>query len=83
MAVQVGPDAPSCCALTRVARLSVPSKLSARRPELKLRYVIWQKQIWQQGIGWRAYTRYDPYGNLQQNHYDHVHVTVYGSSGTA
>ncbi len=48
----------------------------AHAPELKLRYVIWQKQIWQQGIGWGAYTRYDPYGNLQQNHYDHVHVTV-------
>ena len=26
----------------------------AHAPELKLRYVIWQKQIWQQGIGWRA-----------------------------
>jgi hypothetical protein len=48
----------------------------AHAPELKLRYVIWQKQIWQQGIGWRAYTRYDPNGSLQQNHYDHVHVTV-------
>jgi hypothetical protein len=48
----------------------------AHAGELKLRYIIWQKQIWQAGIGWREYTRYDPYGNLQQNHYDHVHVTV-------
>jgi hypothetical protein len=48
----------------------------AHAGELKLRYIIWQKQIWQVGIGWREYTRYDPYGNLQQNHYDHVHVTV-------
>jgi hypothetical protein len=44
--------------------------------ELQVRYVIWQKRIWQRGIGWRDYTRYDPDGNLQQNHYDHVHVTI-------
>ena len=48
----------------------------AHAAELKLRYIIWQKQIWQVGIGWREYRRYDPNGNLQQNHYDHVHVTV-------
>jgi len=47
----------------------------AHAPELKLRYIIWQKQIWQAGIGWHEYRRY-PNGNLQQNHYDHVHVTV-------
>jgi hypothetical protein len=48
----------------------------AHAAELNMRYIIWQKQIWQVGIGWREYTRYDPYGSLQQNHYDHVHVTV-------
>jgi soluble lytic murein transglycosylase-like protein len=42
-------------------------------------YVIWQEKIWSNSRpneGWRPYTRY-PNGNLQQNHYDHIHVSVY------
>jgi soluble lytic murein transglycosylase-like protein len=41
-------------------------------------YVIWQEKIWSSSRpdeGWRPYTRY-PNGNLQQNHYDHIHVSV-------
>ena len=41
-------------------------------------YVIWQEKIWSSSYpdqGWRPYTRY-PDGNLQQNHYDHIHVSV-------
>ena len=47
----------------------------AHADDLQVRYVIWQKRIWQRGIGWGDYKRY-PNGNLQQNHYDHVHVTI-------
>jgi transglycosylase-like protein with SLT domain len=58
---------------------------------LHVRYVIWQKLIWEEsngsepgsrcnanreGDGWTDYTRYDPNGSLQQNHFDHIHVTV-------
>lgn len=58
---------------------------------LYVRYVIWQKQIWEShhnsapdrrcnanrsGEGWTEYTRYDSGGNLTLQHYDHVHVTV-------
>jgi hypothetical protein len=53
--------------------------LVANADTLDIMYVIWQKQIWSAARadeGWRPYTRY-PNGNLQQNHYDHVHVSVY------
>jgi hypothetical protein len=45
--------------------------------------LIWQQHIWtvQRGSeGWRAM---EDRGSTTANHYDHVHVTVYGNSGTA
>jgi hypothetical protein len=53
--------------------------LVANAEEYRVYYVIWQEKIWsasRPGAGWRPYTRY-PNGNLQQNHYDHIHVSVY------
>lgn len=52
--------------------------LVANAEEYDVDYVIWQEQIWsigRAGEGWRPYTRY-PDGNLQEKHYDHVHVSV-------
>lgn len=52
--------------------------LVANADELDVYYVIWQHKIWSSrraDEGWRPYTRY-PNGNLQQNHYDHIHVSV-------
>ncbi len=43
--------------------------------------VIWSQHIWtvqRSGEGWRAMS---DRGSATANHYDHVHVTVYGSSG--
>jgi hypothetical protein len=52
--------------------------LIANADRLRVKYIIWWKQIWQNGQ-WRPYTRYDPGGSLTQNHYDHVHVSLYAS----
>jgi hypothetical protein len=49
--------------------------------ELDVYYIIWQKRIWSSNRadeGWRTYTHPEAGENasLQQNHYDHVHVSV-------
>jgi hypothetical protein len=36
-------------------------------------YVIWYKQIWQPGIGWKAYSGD---GTPAGDHYNHVHLSV-------
>lgn len=43
---------------------------------LRVKYIIWQEQIWQNGR-WRRYTRYGPGAGPTQNHYDHVHVSLF------
>jgi hypothetical protein len=43
--------------------------------------VLWAQHIWtveRSGEGWRLF---EDRGSLTANHYDHVHVTVYGESG--
>jgi hypothetical protein len=48
--------------------------------ELGVSYVIWSQHIWtvqRSSEGWRAM---EDRGSTTANHYDHVHVTVYGSS---
>ena len=53
--------------------------LVANADALHVMYVIWQGQIWSTARadeGWRTYVPKDPPGNLQSNHYDHVHVSV-------
>jgi hypothetical protein len=45
--------------------------------------VIWAQKIWtvqRSSEGWRPMP---DRGSPTANHYDHVHVTVYGNSGTA
>ena len=45
--------------------------------------VIWAQKIWtvqRSSEGWRPMS---DRGSPTANHYDHVHVTVYGNSGTA
>lgn len=51
--------------------------LIANADELGIKYVIWEKRIWESHIGeWRPYTRYGNSTNLTLQHYDHVHVSV-------
>ena len=57
--------------------------LRANRGAMGVSQLIWQQHIWtvQRGSeGWRAM---EDRGSTTANHYDHVHVTVYGNSGTA
>ncbi|HEU4948544.1 MAG TPA: SH3 domain-containing protein [Kribbella sp.] len=45
--------------------------------------VLWEQHIWtvqRSSEGWRPMS---DRGSVTANHYDHVHVTVYGSAGTA
>ena len=37
-------------------------------------YVIWYRQIWMPGTGWRAY---NSYGDPATEHTNHVHVSMY------
>ena len=46
----------------------------ANADRLAVLYVIWYKQIWMPGIGWRAYTGD---GTVAGDHYNHVHLSVY------
>jgi Bacterial SH3 domain len=53
----------------------------ANYQELGISEVIWSQQIWtveRAGDGWRWM---EDRGSATANHYDHVHVTVYGYSG--
>jgi len=57
--------------------------LRANRQAMGVSQLIWEQHIWtvQRGSeGWRAM---EDRGGATANHYDHVHVTVYGNSGTA
>ncbi len=50
--------------------------------ELGVSEVLWAQQIWtveRSDEGWRPM---EDRGSATANHYDHVHVTVYGDSGT-
>ena len=56
--------------------------LHAHYKELGVSQLIWQQHIWtvqRSSEGWRAMP---DRGSTTANHYDHVHVTVYGTSGT-
>lgn len=47
----------------------------ANSDRLGVLYVIWYKQIWFPGLGWRAYTSGD--GTPAGDHYNHVHLSVH------
>jgi hypothetical protein len=56
--------------------------LKANYKKLGVSQLIWQQHIWtvqRSSEGWRAM---EDRGSTTANHYDHVHVTVYGNSGT-
>jgi hypothetical protein len=46
----------------------------ANTDRLAVLYVIWFKQIWFPGLGWRAYTSGD--GTPSGDHFNHVHLSV-------
>jgi hypothetical protein len=57
--------------------------LRANRKAMGVSELIWQQRIWtvqRSSEGWRAM---EDRGGATANHMDHVHVTVYGNSGTA
>lgn len=57
--------------------------LRANRKAMGVSELIWQQHIWtvqRSSEGWRAM---EDRGGTTANHYDHVHVSVYGNSGTA
>ena len=56
--------------------------LHANYKKLGVSQLIWQQHIWtvqRSSEGWRAM---EDRGGVTANHYDHVHVSVYGNSGT-
>jgi len=56
--------------------------LKVNYKKLGVSQLIWQQHIWtvqRSSEGWRAM---EDRGSTTANHYDHVHVTVYGNSGT-
>jgi hypothetical protein len=56
--------------------------LHANYKKLGISQLIWAQHIWtvqRSSEGWRAM---EDRGGTTANHYDHVHVTVYGNSGT-
>lgn len=56
--------------------------LLAHQAELGVEYLIYEQRIWsvdRAGEGWRPMS---DRGSVTANHYDHVHVTTYGSAGT-
>jgi hypothetical protein len=62
---------------------AIANYVRANATALGVSEVIWAQHIWtvqRSGEGWRAMP---DRGSTTANHYDHVHVTVYGSSGTA
>ena len=61
---------------------AIANYVRANAKALGVSEVIWSQKIWtvqRSGEGWRAMSNR---GSPTANHYDHVHVTVYGSSGT-
>lgn len=62
---------------------AIANYVRANAKALGVSEVIWSQHIWtvqRSGEGWRSMSNR---GSATANHYDHVHVTVYGSSGTA
>ncbi len=53
--------------------------------QLGVKYIIWKQRYWQPGMGTAEAPQWKPMedrGSPTENHMDHVHVSVLGSSGT-
>lgn len=61
----------------------VAAFLQAHRVELGISYLIYEQKIWTVQRGGEGWRRMKSRGGKTANHYDHVHVTTYGSAGTA
>ena len=62
---------------------AIANYVRANAKALGVSEVIWAQHIWtvqRASEGWRLMP---DRGSTTANHYDHVHVTVYGNSGTA
>ena len=62
---------------------AIANYVRANAKALGVSEVIWAQHIWtvqRSSEGWRAMPNR---GSVTANHYDHVHVSVYGNSGTA
>jgi hypothetical protein len=60
----------------------IAAYVKAHYRELGVSEVIWEQRIWtvqRSSEGWRGM---EDRGSATANHYDHVHVTVYGNRGT-
>ncbi|HJX78825.1 SH3 domain-containing protein [Glutamicibacter sp.] len=75
---------------TRIAQGDkIAQFLLDNREQLGVYYLIWQDQIWLPGSGWNDYSTSGKYGTQFTNnwndttkHMDHIHVEVYGDSGS-
>jgi hypothetical protein len=47
---------------------------TANADALGVLYVIWYRQVWFPGSGWRAYSGY---GDPATEHTNHVHISMY------
>lgn len=45
----------------------------AARKDVRVKYIIWNRGIWEPGKGWQHYTGTDP-------HTGHMHVSIYGAA---
>jgi hypothetical protein len=62
---------------------AIANYVRANYKALGVSEIIWAQHIWtvqRSSEGWRAM---EDRGSVTANHYDHVHVSVYGNSGTA
>lgn len=75
---------------TRIAQGDrIAQFLLDNREQLGVYYLIWQDKIWLPGSGWNEYSASGKYGTQFTNnwndttkHMDHIHVEVYGDSGS-
>ncbi len=58
----------------------VAAWLQANHAALGVEYLIWEQRIWQVARASDGWSMMSDRGSATANHYDHVHVTVYGNA---
>ncbi len=58
----------------------VAAWLQANHAALGIEYLIWEQRIWQVARASDGWSMMSDRGSATANHYDHVHVTVYGNA---